>query len=157
MKNTQNRELRKLAEKYFFEKSQLEEHEVALLKSSKYASLLSPIEGSVFSELAENVLQQIEENALTVAPTKPSSKGESPMHHANSGDLEGLTDGIKDEFDISVPPDYSHVPVDKLKEFIKSYTDQYIDDMDTKFEVQNALKLNDARSIMGSLYTHLTM
>ena len=157
---TQNTELRKLAEKYFFGKQQLDEEEILLLKNSKYSGAISLAEGSVFSKLFENALENIDKNSLEKNKTSTinsNSRSESPHHHTNSGDLEGLTDSIKDEFDISVPPDYSHVPVDKLKEFIKNYTEQYIEDTDTQFEVKNALKLTDARAIMGSLYTHLSM
>lgn len=160
---TQNTELRKLAEQYFFGKQQLEEHEILLLKNSKYSNVVPLAEGSVFSRLFENALETLDKNALEknekdeTSLTKSSFNSGKPLHHANSGDLESLTDSIKDEFDISVPPDYSHVPVEKLKEFIKNYTEQYIEDVDTQFEVKNALKLNDARAIMGSLYTHLSM
>jgi hypothetical protein len=49
------------------------------------------------------------------------------------------------------------VSVEKLKEFIKNYAEQYINDPDTQYEVHNALKLDNPRAIMGSLYTHLAM
>lgn len=160
----QTKYLRKLAERHFFEQEQLEEHEIALLKNSKFSNVLSSGEGSIFFELAENALKEIEKNSLDKpkSESSPSTKSifhetDKHIHHTNSGDLEGLTDGIKDEFDISVPPDYSHVPVDKLKDYINEYSAQHVLDPDTKFEIQNALKLNNTRSIMGALYTHLAM
>ena len=160
---TETKYLRKLAESYFFGKEQLEEHEIALLKNSKFSNVLPVGEGSVFFRLAENALKEVEKNSLNTTETPKNSdqstlyKEHRLLHHANSDDLEALTDSIKDNFDISVPPDYSHVSVDTLKEFIRKYTQDYIEDADTRHEIEKALKKNDPRSIMATLYTNMSI
>ena len=144
-----DKSIKRLAEDHFFFKKVLNLKEEKALKASKYASLINKKYVSTFDNIMENVKE--EKDLTTKVEQKPEKKYRSIHIGLNREELKDLIDDIELEFnlDLSNPSPFKFDKVDpiKLKDYIRKYSNLYIDDIDTLEHINKIINKEELNSI----------
>ncbi len=157
------RKARILAENYVFgNKHKLTAQDLQTIKTSPFKAVLEAEEKTAFIELVEQQLQKIQEQSLPTEEVSSESSVASFIPRSNkyfSGvsrdEIIELIRCIEDEFKLEVPYNYSKIEVNKLKEFINSYTEKHIFDEETSALVLKVADKEHPEEIMGGLRVYL--
>lgn len=154
MKN--DRQTRELAEEYLFgDKNSLTTEQIQEIKKSCFKNVIKEQDDSYFFDLVEKELDKIDSVKKESQPLKRFSLNKNSYFSGiNRNEIRQLIHAVEDHFNIGIIPDYDHVSVEKLKEFIKNFSEHSVEDSITKHDVyQICDKQTTPAHIMGALKT----
>jgi hypothetical protein len=155
------KDIKQLAEDYFFRGKKITAEERNILKESKYSRVLRN-DTPVFDSMFENVVTSMEEEK-DEAPYRPFKAAKKPYSHFHTGiqrkAVKDLGDEIDDALDLDItnfsPSKFREVDVNVLKTLIKNYADKHVFDKVTKqfiLDIAND-KTQDPIKILYRIYS----
>lgn len=151
-----DRQTRELAEEYIFgDKKNLTAEQIQQIKKSPFKEVIKEQDDSYFLNLVEKELEKIDLAKKETDSTKPFSiKKQSYFSGVNRGEVRQLIHAIEDHFDLGIIPDYEHIKIEELKDFIKKFAEHSVEDSLTKHDVLEICDKQDtAAHVMGALKT----
>jgi hypothetical protein len=155
--NMNKKQLKRLAEKYYYGGYQITPEQRFLLENSKYAKLLSYDKGNEFefNKLLENYTEAmgIEDETLTPEPVAKNKK--FYMFQNDLGLIKDLMDMIEDKFYLGLDNfglnKYEKIDINQLRQVIQQFVQSHIRGGTLAGEITKAANRSTVRSIMYNL------
>ncbi len=156
-----DKQIKRLAEKYYYGNRKLNQKERAILENSKYRNLLGPErEYHEFDKILENFAETSNVNASEVSDQPVTKSQKYYMFQTRLGEIKDLIDEVEDAFFLDLGnfglDRYKNIDINQLKSFISNYANNKISNGTLREEVKRVLSSNDAWTIMYKLRYLLT-
>lgn len=158
---TIDKQIKRLAEKYYYGNRKLNQKERAILENSKYRNLLGPERDyHEFDKILENFAETSNVNASEVSDQPVVKNQKYYMFQTRLGEIKDLIDEVEDAFFLDLGnfglDRYKNIDVNKLKSFILNYANTRISNGTLREEVKRAISGDSAWSILYRLRYLLT-